>query len=95
MVGVLLNSKTESIVAKNLQTQRISFLHKDDYKFVQRPNLNFWKINRRYLDVIRDVELDLNFKRRILFADLNNFQDLHEILDKAKRERADSLLYIT
>jgi hypothetical protein len=100
------NSKTDSIVAKNLQTQRISFLHKDDYKVVKRPSVNFWKINSKYLDVVREIDMDLNFnefiepdfnaswKKKNIFVDLNYFQDLHKILDKAKRDHAKSLLFI-
>ena len=100
------NSKTDSIIAKNLETKRISYLHKDDYKFVKRPSVNFWKINPKYLDVVREIDMNLSFhdfvdsgfnfswKNKNVFADLNCFQDLHEILDKAKREHANSLLFI-
>ncbi len=73
---------------------------KDDYKVTIRPSVISWRINHEYLDVISDFDANLCFENFIspdfnrswkdlhIFADLNCFYDLDEILDKAKKEKA-------
>jgi hypothetical protein len=100
------NKKTNSIIAKDLISKRITYLHKDDYKIVQRPVITSWKINPMYLDIVKDFDLDfslqdfsipdfnVSWKKKNIFADLDSFVDLHEILDKAKRDSAKNLVFI-
>jgi hypothetical protein len=77
--------------AKDLETGRISYLHKDDYKVTIRPSVISWRINHEYLDVISDFDANLCFENFIspdfnrswkdlhIFADLNCFYDLDDI----------------
>jgi hypothetical protein len=79
------NKKTNSIVAKDLISKRITYLHKDDYKIVQRPVATSWKINPKYLDIVKDFDLafslqdcsipdfNVSWKKKNIFADLDSF----------------------
>jgi hypothetical protein len=100
------NQNTSSIIAKDLESNRISYLHKDDYKFVKRPSVLDWEINDKYLDVITEFDIDLkldqfeemnlnvSWENKNIFCDLYDFYDLGMVLEKAKRESANSLLFI-
>jgi hypothetical protein len=101
------NSKTDSIVAKDFKSGRISYLHPDDFKLVERPVILDWKINSKYLDIIVELGLDekelLDYENpdfskswmgKKIYADVNCFLDLNEILDKAKQDKASCLLFV-
>jgi hypothetical protein len=101
------NSKTSSIVAKDLESGRISFLHENDFKLVERPIVSNWQVNPKYLDILKEFDIEesdianfslpdfnCSWKNTRLFADLNCFYDLNEIFDKCKKDQASMLIFV-
>ncbi len=73
---------------------------------MQRPVITSWKINPKYLDIVEDFDLNfsvqdciapdysISWKKKNVFANIDSFVDLNEILDKAKKDSAKNLIFI-
>ena len=102
---VLKQIGSKMVEALNLETNRLSVIHLNDLKEYFRPNTSEWNINSRFLreycdrleiDISEFVrpDLNVNWKNKCIFVDINNCADLEDIILKSLKDLLSKLLLV-